>query len=95
MVECNHDSCIACLQQPISYYYFFAPCRYSVPSRWRGNSLRANEIALQVVGQNIANANTPGYLREEIHLVPGPTQKLGGLLLGTGVHGRFHHPGGG
>jgi flagellar hook-associated protein 1 len=50
-----------------------------------GNSLRANEIALQVVGQNIANANTPGYLREEIHLTPGPTQKLGSLLLGTGV----------
>jgi flagellar hook-associated protein 1 len=50
-----------------------------------GNTLRANEIALQVVGQNIANANTPGYLREEIHLVPGPTQQLGNLLLGTGV----------
>jgi flagellar hook-associated protein 1 FlgK len=50
-----------------------------------GNSLQANEIALQVAGQNISNANTPGYLREEIHLVPGPTQKLGGVLLGTGV----------
>ncbi len=50
-----------------------------------GNTLRANEIALQVVGQNIANANTPGYLREEINLAPAPTQKVGGLLLGTGV----------
>jgi flagellar hook-associated protein 1 len=50
-----------------------------------GNTLRANEIALQVVGQNIANANTPGYLREEIHLTPGPTQQIGALLLGTGV----------
>jgi flagellar hook-associated protein 1 FlgK len=50
-----------------------------------GNSLRANEIALQVVGQNIANANTPGYLREEVHLTPGPTQQMGSLLLGTGV----------
>jgi flagellar hook-associated protein 1 FlgK len=50
-----------------------------------GNSLHANEIALQVTGQNISNANTPGYLREEIHLLPGPTQKLGSLLLGTGV----------
>lgn len=50
-----------------------------------GNTLRSNEIALQVVGQNIANANTPGYLREEIHLTPGPTQKIGALLLGTGV----------
>ena len=50
-----------------------------------GNSLQVNEIALQVVGQNIANANTTGYLREEIQLEPGPTQQLGGLLLGTGV----------
>ncbi|MCC6123435.1 MAG: flagellar hook-associated protein FlgK [Pirellulales bacterium] len=50
-----------------------------------GNALRANEIALQVAGQNIANANTPGYLREEIQLKPGPTQQLGSLLLGTGV----------
>jgi flagellar hook-associated protein 1 len=49
------------------------------------NTLRANELALQVVGQNIANANTPGYLREEIQLVPAPTQKIGGLLMGTGV----------
>jgi flagellar hook-associated protein 1 len=49
------------------------------------NSLRANEIALQVAGQNISNANTPGYLREQLNLVPGPTQKIGNLLLGTGV----------
>lgn len=50
-----------------------------------GNSLRANEIALQVVGQNIANANTPGYIREETLLSPAPTQRYGGLLLGMGV----------
>ena len=49
------------------------------------NALRANEIALQVVGQNVSNANTPGYLREEVNLIPAPTQKIGGLLLGTGV----------
>ena len=50
-----------------------------------GNSLRANDIALQVVGQNIANANTPGYIREEVVLTPAATQKLGNLLLGMGV----------
>ncbi|MFZ5830407.1 MAG: flagellar hook-associated protein FlgK [Planctomycetota bacterium] len=50
-----------------------------------GNTLRANEIALQVTGQNIANANTPGYIREEIILAPAPTQRYGGLLLGMGV----------
>jgi len=49
------------------------------------NTLRANQIALQVVGQNIANANTPGYIREDVILTPAPTQKHGGLLLGMGV----------
>lgn len=49
------------------------------------NSLQANSIALQVVGQNIANASTPGYIREEIVLSPAPTQRYGGLLLGMGV----------
>ncbi len=53
--------------------------------RMAGNSLRANEIALQVVGQNIANANTPGYIREEYQLAPAPSQRMGDLLLGMGV----------
>src|SRR5208283_140085 len=48
-------------------------------------ALQANDIALQVVGQNIANANTPGYLRETVNLTPGPSQTDGGLILGTGV----------
>jgi flagellar hook-associated protein 1 len=50
-----------------------------------GNALQANTIALQVVGQNISNANTPGYIREEVLLSPAPTQRYGGLLLGMGV----------
>jgi flagellar hook-associated protein 1 FlgK len=50
-----------------------------------GNSLQATDIALQVVGQNISNANTPGYLRESVVLKPAATQKLGGILLGMGV----------
>lgn len=49
------------------------------------NSLRVNQIALQVVGQNIANANTDGYIREQIILTPAPTQRIGGVLLGMGV----------
>lgn len=49
------------------------------------NSLQAQQIGLQVVGQNIANANTPGYSVETLGLTPGPTQKDGSLLLGTGV----------
>lgn len=53
--------------------------------RLAANSLRATQIALHVIGQNIANAQTPGYVREELLLSPAPTQRYGGLLLGLGV----------
>ncbi|MBN2476200.1 MAG: flagellar hook-associated protein FlgK [Pirellulales bacterium] len=53
--------------------------------RMAANTLRAMDISLQVTGQNIANANTPGYIREDVILAPSPTQRVGGLLLGTGV----------
>jgi len=49
------------------------------------NALQANQIAMQVVGQNIANANTPGYIREETVLSPATAQKIGNLSLGLGV----------
>jgi len=49
------------------------------------NTLRVNQLALHVVGQNIANANTPGYIREEAILTPAPTERRGGVLLGMGV----------
>jgi flagellar hook-associated protein 1 len=53
--------------------------------RMAGNALQANEIALQVVGQNIANANTVGYLREQaVFKTSVPTQS-GNLVLGSGV----------
>ncbi|MHB8903085.1 MAG: flagellar basal body protein, partial [Thermoguttaceae bacterium] len=42
--------------------------------RMASNTMRADQIALQVIGQNISNANTPGYLREELVLTPAPTQ---------------------
>lgn len=54
--------------------------------RMASNALRANDIAMQVVGQNIANANTDGYIREQVILVPSATQQVGSLLLGTGVN---------
>ena len=47
--------------------------------------MQANDIALQVVGQNIANANTPGYIREIVNFTPGPSQTNGALVQGTGV----------
>ena len=50
-----------------------------------GNALQVNEIGLQVAGQNISNANTPGYIRENVNLAPSATQQYGGMSLGTGV----------
>lgn len=49
------------------------------------NALQAQSIGLQVVGQNIANVNTPGYTRAEVIFNPAPTQRVGKLLLGLGV----------
>jgi flagellar hook-associated protein 1 FlgK len=50
-----------------------------------GNTLQAMEIGLHVVGNNIANANTPGYVRERVLYTPALVQKLGNLTVGLGV----------
>ena len=34
------------------------------------SALRAHQLALRVAGQNIANANTPGYSRQRLDLIP-------------------------
>ncbi|MGE0759854.1 MAG: flagellar hook-associated protein FlgK [Pirellulaceae bacterium] len=49
------------------------------------NSLIAMQVGLQVVGNNIANASTPGYTRQEVIYTPAPTQSIGTLTLGLGV----------
>ena len=49
------------------------------------NTLQAMQIGLQVVGNNIANANTPGYIRQEAEFIPAGVQKQGSLILGLGV----------
>src|SRR5690242_6458159 len=49
------------------------------------NALIAAQLGLQVTSNNVANANTPGYIRQSLILTPGPTQRYGGLLLGLGV----------
>jgi flagellar hook-associated protein 1 FlgK len=53
--------------------------------RMGGNTLRAMQIGLQVVGNNIANANTPGFVRQEAIYTPAPVQRQGNLILGLGV----------
>ena len=50
-----------------------------------GNTLQAMQIGLHVVGNNIANANTPGFIRERTIFTPAPVQKIGHLTLGLGV----------
>lgn len=49
------------------------------------NALQAMQIGLHVVGNNIANANTPGFIREEVIYSPAPVQEFGNLTLGLGV----------
>ena len=48
-------------------------------------ALQASQVGLQVVGQNISNANTPGYIRESVNYTAGPTVQQGSVLEGTGV----------
>ncbi|MEW4453122.1 flagellar hook-associated protein FlgK [Bremerella sp. JC817] len=49
------------------------------------NALQAAQIGLQVTGNNIANVNTPDYLRQRVIYTPAPTQAVGNLRLGLGV----------
>jgi flagellar hook-associated protein 1 FlgK len=53
--------------------------------RVASGAMQASQIGLQVVGQNIANANTEGYIREELEVAPAPASRYGNLLLGNGV----------
>ena len=45
----------------------------------------ANQAALQAVGQNIANANTPGYSRQSVVLTTPEGQYTGAGFFGKGV----------
>jgi flagellar hook-associated protein FlgK len=49
-------------------------------------ALGAHQTAIQTVGQNIANAATPGYARQRVHLTPTPSDDLVYARLGTGVN---------
>src|SRR5437588_12397157 len=55
--------------------------------------LRAAQLAIDTTGHNIANANTPGYSRQEADMTEGNALTIpaysnvtgGGVQLGTGV----------
>jgi flagellar hook-associated protein 1 len=51
------------------------------------NALQVSELGLQVTSNNVANANTPGYIRQELVQSTGPAVLVGGVLLGYGVRG--------
>lgn len=48
-------------------------------------ALQAAQIGLQVVGNNIANANTPGYVRQQLQQSSAEAVRIGGLIRGHGV----------
>lgn len=49
------------------------------------NTLQAMQIGLQVVSNNIANANTEGFIREKVNYTPAPVLEKGNLTIGLGV----------
>jgi flagellar hook-associated protein FlgK len=48
-------------------------------------ALRTSQTGLKVVGNNIANANTPGYHRQELRLVDRMPVEIDNLYIGQGV----------
>jgi flagellar hook-associated protein 1 FlgK len=48
-------------------------------------SLEIFSAGVQVASNNIANANTPGYVRDAVSLTPAGSYKSGSLLVGSGV----------
>ena len=50
------------------------------------SALFASQMALNVTSNNIANANTPGFTRQEAVLEPAGAAKVGGGYVGRGVN---------
>ena len=48
-------------------------------------ALAADQGAVAITSNNIANVNTAGYSREQINLSENPPVQVGGVLFGTGV----------
>lgn len=49
------------------------------------NALSLAQLGLNVAGNNIANANTPGYIRQELVQSTAVGYRMGGVILGYGV----------
>jgi flagellar hook-associated protein 1 len=48
------------------------------------NALETFSTGIQVAGQNIANANTPGYIQEQLNITTAPSYQANNVILGTG-----------
>jgi flagellar hook-associated protein 1 FlgK len=48
------------------------------------SGLRTSQAALATTGHNITNANTPGFSRQRVEVVPQTPQQLGVGYLGAG-----------
>ena len=48
-------------------------------------SLLTNQKSIEIVGNNIANVNTPGYSRQRAELTPIPSINFGDFFIGQGV----------
>lgn len=48
-------------------------------------AIEANRVALQVIGNNISNAGTAGYVRQDVTLAPIVPTRAGSLSIGNGV----------
>lgn len=48
-------------------------------------ALKANQLAIQTTGHNLANVSTPGYSRQRVDLVSAYPSYEGGVFLGQGV----------
>lgn len=49
------------------------------------NALSVAQLGLSVAGNNVSNANTPGYIRQELQQSSAAGYRLGGVILGGGV----------
>ena len=57
-----------------------------------GSALAAQQAALDVTGQNVANVNTPGYVRQDAVLEANPvTSGVGGGVTVTGIQRAFNN----
>ncbi len=50
-----------------------------------GRALEVFTTGIEVAGNNISNANTPGYIRERLHLEPSLGTQKGAQIIGGGV----------